>query len=97
MEMDEKKEVMTEDAALLERLKILLIDKQKTAELDDKELAILRKMIGVYESFLAFGRFAGAARNVVLFVGGLLVAWFTLIDNFGVLWTKAVSMFGGGG
>lgn len=95
--MDEKKEVMTEDAALLERLKILLIDKQKTAELDDKELAILRKMIGVYESFLAFGRFAGAARNVVLFVGGLLVAWFTLIDNFGVLWTKAVSMFGGGG
>ena len=92
----EKKDILAEDAALMERLKTLLAEKQQVGELDDKEVTTLRKMIGVYESFLAFGRFAGAARNVVLFVGGLLVAWFAFVDNLGILWAKIAAIFVGG-
>lgn len=95
---EENKDVLTpdEDAALLEKLKLLLAQKEKVAALDDKEVATLRRIIKVYESFQAFGRLAGAARNVVLFVGGLLVAWFTFVDNLGLLWAKLVAMLAGG-
>lgn len=85
-----------DEAALIHRLKDLLAHKAEVSELDDKEVATIRKMIGVYESFQAFGRFAGAARNIVLFVGGLLVAWFTVVDNLGHLWAKLVALLVGG-
>ncbi len=85
-----------EDSALIERLKELLAEKEQVSELDVKEITTIRKIIGVYESFQAFGRFAGAIRNIVLFVGGLLIAWFTFVDNLGLLWTKLAAMLGGG-
>ncbi len=95
---EENKDILTpsEDAALIERLKKLLAQEEKVAELDDKEVATIRRIIKVYESFQAFGRLAGAARNILLFVGGLLVAWFTFVDNLGLLWAKLAAMLTGG-
>lgn len=80
------------EAELLAKLKRIIADEKALEDLNASELDILRKMIGMYRSYEAFGRFAGGFRNVILFVGGLLVAWFTLVDNFSSLWTK---MFGG--
>jgi hypothetical protein len=91
-----KDTTVAEDQALIERLKELLKQKEQVSELDVKEITTLRKIIRVYESFLVFGRLAGAARNIVLFVGGLLVAWFTFVDNLGLLWIKLAALVGGG-
>jgi len=91
-----KENTLSEEQALLDRLKVYIAEKERKAELDDREVDTLRKMISIYQSFLAFGRLAGAARNIMLFVGGLLVAWFTFVDNIGVVWIKIAAIFGGG-
>jgi stage III sporulation protein SpoIIIAA len=100
--LEEKKEkinldeITSDDTVLLEKLKSILSKSEEVKDLDDVEIKILRKMIKVYESFQAFGRFAGATRNVIVFVGGLLIAWFTLFDNLKLLFGKFIMVFGGG-
>lgn len=89
-------EITSDDAALLEKLKSILSKPEEVKDLNDGEIKKLRKMIGVYESFEAFGRFAGAARNIIVFVGGLLIAWFTLFDNMKLIWAKLIMLIGGG-
>lgn len=88
--------VTSEDKELLAKLKKLLVkDETDIKELDDEEIGLLRDMISIYESFKIFGRFAKYVRNIVIFVGGLLVSWFVLIDNLGIVWHKLIALFGG--
>jgi hypothetical protein len=87
-----------EDDVILEKLKKLLAEhdeREIVDELDQKEIEKIRRMIAVYESFEAFGRFSKSARNVVLFVGSLLIGWFVLLDNTKTFWSKLISIFGG--
>ncbi len=91
----EDKTFNTEDAELLKKLKVLI--KKEIPEFEDlneQEVGLLRDMIGIYESFKVFGRFAKTVRNIVIFVGSLLVGWFVLIDNLSIFWQKLVSLLG---
>ena len=77
--------VTDEDEKLLEKLTKLLEKEESIEELDKKEIEIVRKMIATYESFKAFGRLSSAARNIVIWLGVMLGAYFTLqefIVNF---------------
>lgn len=85
----------SEDKELLAKLKELIKDDPTQKDLNDEEIGLLRDMISIYESFKVFGRFAKYVRNIVIFVGGLLVGWFVLIDNLGIAWHKLIALFGG--
>lgn len=86
--MTDNQQEIDDDKKILDKLKRILIEQEKEKNLSDEEIATLREMIAVYESFQAFGRFSGAARNVILFVGSLLVGWFLLVDKFSIIISK---------
>jgi len=85
---NEKKIIDIHDHEFLERIKKLLGEKENDSVLNEDEINTLKSMIRIYESFGAFGRFSGAIKNIVLYIGGFLVAWFVLVDNLSIIWQK---------
>lgn len=51
-------------------------DFEKEPPLTDEEIENLRRWLEVYRSFAALGRFAGFARNTVIWIGVMFGAWY---------------------
>lgn len=65
----------------LAKLQHLIAKKELNAEpLSEAEIEQIRHMIEVYKSFAVMGRFASAARNVVLWLGIMFASWYAFKD-----------------
>lgn len=75
---------------LFRKMKRIINDEQELT-LSQKEIRKMQEMISIYESFQAFGRFATVARNLVIFAGSLIAAWFFLSDHIVAALKRLVS------
>jgi len=69
-------------------------DFERSPPLTDEEIEHVRKWLEVYKSFAVFGRFAGFARNLVIWIGVMFGAWYAFK---GWLIEMAQQRIGGGG
>jgi len=69
-----------EELAALKKLETLLEKKEKTVTFNDDEIAVIKKVVELYKSFAAIGYFGSAAKNIVIWIGVMLGAYFTFTE-----------------
>lgn len=77
---DLKAKFTDEELAALEKLDTLLNKKKKSVSFSDDEIVIIKKMVELYESFAAIGYFGSAAKNIIIWLGVMIGAYFTFTE-----------------
>lgn len=72
--MTDHNRLSPEEIAALKKLDEILARHNVTV-FDEREIRVIRQMMEFYQACSALGRFAGAARNVVIWMGVMLGAW----------------------
>lgn len=67
------------DTATLEKFQ-LVIDEYERDKFTQDEIEVLHHMIKLWEAFEVLGKVANIGRNVIIYLAGILILWFTPFD-----------------